>query len=96
MRSAVFFFLPRATLRFEQIRQNGAHVVNHQMVKFGEQLEIRAIPEWREAYVSYAKLKRLLKQLPTGGSGSFDEEEVFREDSMALILLIIQREQGSM
>eukprot|EP00965_Chrysotila_dentata_P164547 5431973-Pleurochrysis_carterae.AAC.2 len=27
-------------------------------MKFGQQLRLKTVPEWRESYVSYSKLKR--------------------------------------
>ena len=33
------------------------------MVEFGKILRAKAVPEWREKYVSYAKLKRMIDRL---------------------------------
>ena len=33
-------------------------------MKFGKQLILKSIPEWRSHYLSYKKLKRILKRLP--------------------------------
>jgi len=33
-------------------------------MKFGKLLELRALPEWREQYLSYKKLKRITKMVP--------------------------------
>jgi len=32
-------------------------------MKFGQQLRLKTVPEWRESYVSYSKLKRLIDKL---------------------------------
>jgi len=42
-------------------------------MKFGRVLALRAIPEWRESYVGYKKLKRLLKRLPGAKGGDHDD-----------------------
>jgi SPX domain protein involved in polyphosphate accumulation len=35
------------------------------MVKFGQVVDIRAIAEWRQHYLSYEKMKRIMKQIPS-------------------------------
>ena len=32
-------------------------------MKFGKQIQSEVVPEWRDQYVSYKKLKRVLKKL---------------------------------
>lgn len=32
-------------------------------MKFGKELQIRAVPLWREKYISYKRLKRIIKKL---------------------------------
>ena len=36
-------------------------------MKFGKLIELRAVPEWREKYLSYKKLKRITKTAPSEG-----------------------------
>ena len=38
---------------------------DHLGMKYGEYLESHMVPEWREYYVSYGKLKKILKVLTT-------------------------------
>ena len=46
------------------------------MVQYGRVLLLRAIPEWRESYLGYERLKRLLERLPNAqSSGSFSPME---------------------
>jgi len=42
-------------------------------MKFGRVLALRAIPEWRESYVEYKRLKRLLYRLPDPKGGRDDD-----------------------
>ena len=42
-------------------------------MKFGKLLQFSSVPEWRQHYMSYRRLKRILKRL--GGSNSDDEED---------------------
>jgi hypothetical protein len=42
-------------------------------MKFGRVLALRAIPEWRESYVEYKRLKRLLYRLPDLKGGRDDD-----------------------
>lgn len=34
-------------------------------MKFGKYLQIKMVPEWRGSYVSYRRLKRIIKRLPS-------------------------------
>jgi hypothetical protein len=43
-------------------------------MKFGKQLELYAYPEWRQHYMSYKKLKRILKRLPDRDGAPSDDE----------------------
>ena len=40
-------------------------------MKFGKLMEIRALPEWRDQYLSYKKLKRISKLLPAAEQPPF-------------------------
>ena len=42
-------------------------------MKFGKLLQVSSVPEWRQHYMSYRRLKRILKRL--GGSSSDDEDD---------------------
>jgi len=44
-------------------------------MKFGKQLALLSIPEWRSQYMSYKKLKRILKRLPESGSERDDDDD---------------------
>jgi len=53
-------------------------------MKFGRVLVLRSIPEWRESYVGYKRLKRLLKRLPEPkGGGDADIEGFSPEVSLS-------------
>lgn len=55
-------------------------------MKFGKQLEISANPEWRDAYVQYKRLKRLIKRV------AFEVEKHTRRQER---LLVQQAQYGS-
>lgn len=53
-------------------------------MKFGKQLELLSIAEWRSYYMSYRKLKRILKRLPAGGDDD-DEAAGNRVPSISVV-----------